>query len=73
MKKLTYKLVVITLMTPGFSSQGYGQAGQEVGSWFVYNGFYNFNPKFELFPESQLRTYETLGNAQIFFSQANSR
>ena len=46
MKKLTYKLVVITLMTPGFSSQGYGQAGQEVGSWFVYNGFYNFNPKF---------------------------
>jgi hypothetical protein len=38
-----------------------------VGSWYIYNGFFNLNPKVELFFESQARLYEPISNIQVFF------
>ncbi len=46
---------------------GYGQSEDKLGSWFIYNGFFNLNPKIELFFETQVRTWETFGNPENFF------
>lgn len=46
---------------------GYGQSEDKLGSWYIYNGFFNINPKVELFFETQLRTYETFSNPETFF------
>jgi hypothetical protein len=45
---------------------GLAQEGEKLGSWFTYNGFYNINPRLELFFETQVRTYEAFGNRQTF-------
>ncbi|WP_281616291.1 DUF2490 domain-containing protein [Flammeovirga sp. SubArs3] len=39
----------------------------KLGSWYVYNGFYKLSPKWELFFEGQLRTYEFISEPQSFF------
>lgn len=44
-----------------------GESEDELGSWYIYNGFFNFTPKFELFFESQLRTWEVISNQETFF------
>ena len=65
-KKL--KNLVIFGLLFGLSSSGYGQSSEDkLGSWFIYNGFFNINPKVELFFESQLRTWETFSNPETFF------
>ena len=65
-KKL--KNIVIFSLLFGLSSSGYGQSSEDkLGSWFIYNGFFNINPKVELFFESQLRTWETFSNPETFF------
>jgi hypothetical protein len=38
-----------------------------LGSWYIYNGFFNVSPKVELFFETQLRTWEVISNPQVFF------
>ena len=43
------------------------QEGDKPGSWYVYNGFLKFSPKFEIFVESQWRTYEPIDNTQTIF------
>ena len=43
------------------------QGDDELGSWFIYNGFFNINPKVELFFETQLRNWETFSNPETFF------
>lgn len=48
-------------------TKGMSQEGKELGSWYVYNGFFNFSSKFELFAETQVRTWEPINNAQSFF------
>ena len=52
------------------SNQTFSQDEDKLGSWYIYNGFFNFTPKIELFVESQLRTYELISNAQTFFIRA---
>lgn len=65
-KKL--KNLVIFSVLIGLSSSAYGQSSEdELGSWFIYNGFFNINPKVELFFETQLRTWETFSNPENFF------
>ncbi|RLD20330.1 MAG: hypothetical protein DRI71_10535 [Bacteroidetes bacterium] len=60
-------LVIFTLLF-GLSSSVYGQSSEDkLGSWYIYNGFFNFNPTFELFVESQLRNWETFSNPENFF------
>jgi len=49
------------------SVTGYGQSEDKLGSWFIYNGFFNVSPKVELFFETQLRNYEVVSNPEVFF------
>lgn len=42
-------------------------SSDKLGSWYIYNGFFKFTPQFEIFFESQLRTYEVLSNPETFF------
>jgi hypothetical protein len=48
-------------------SESHGQSEDELGSWYIYNGFFNFSPKVELFFETQLRNWETFSNPETFF------
>ena len=38
-----------------------------LGAWYIYNGFFNVSPTFELFFETQLRTWEVVNDPQVFF------
>jgi len=49
------------------SAPGYGQSEDKLGSWYIYNGFFNINPKVEIFFETQLRNYEVFSNPEVFF------
>ncbi|MBB6462281.1 DUF2490 domain-containing protein [Flammeovirga kamogawensis] len=62
MKKL---FVILSLLICQLS---YAQEeSSSLGSWYVYNGFYQLSPKFELFFEGQMRTYEFASEPQSFF------
>ena len=58
---------VIILTFSIISSDAFGQSESELGSWFIYNEFFNITPKIEVFFESQLRTYEIISNPEVFF------
>lgn len=45
----------------------FGQAEDKLGTWFIYNGSFYFNPEVEFFFETQLRLYEPLSNREEFF------
>jgi hypothetical protein len=60
--KLCFILLLITIPKLSFS-----QSEDKLGSWYIYNGFFKFNPKYELFFDAQLRTYEVLSNPETFF------
>ena len=47
--------------------ESFAQSEDKLGSWFIYNGFFNINPKIELFFETQLRNWETFRNPENFF------
>ena len=49
------------------SFKSFGQSEDKLGSWYIYNGFFNINPKVELFFETQLRNYEVFSNPETFF------
>ena len=63
MNKKLIGLVLIIL----FTTKVFGQSEDKLGSWYIYNGFYKFTPKFELFFETQLRNYEVVSNPETFF------
>ncbi len=62
--KRLYLVIILILMC---LTEGISQEGEKLGSWYVYNGFFNFSPKFELFAETQIRTWEPVNNIQNFF------
>jgi len=39
----------------------------KLGAWYIYNGFFKFTPKAELFVETQLRNYEVFSNTEAVF------
>jgi len=45
----------------------FGQAQDNLGSWYIYNGSFYFVPQIEFFFETQLRLYEPLSNREEFF------
>lgn len=65
-KKYFPKIVFLLLLTylPHASN---AQSEDKLGSWFIYNGFFNVSPKVELFFETQLRNWETFSNPENFF------
>lgn len=64
-KPMQKKLILILIL---FINQFiYAQEEPSLGSWYVYNGFYELSPKFELFFEAQLRTYEFASQPQSVF------
>lgn len=46
---------------------GFAQAEDKLGAWYIYNGSFYPDPKIELFFESQIRFYEVISNKQEFF------
>ena len=64
-KHLFHGLCMIAVLS--VSKPIFAQSEDELGAWYIYNGFYNFSPKFELFFESQLRTYEVASQKETFF------
>lgn len=61
--KKTLLFLAVSLIT----FQAIGQSEDKLGSWYIYNGFFKFTPKFEVFFETQLRNYEVLSNPETFF------
>lgn len=61
------KKFLLLIIFSAFLGLAYGQSEDKLGSWYIYNGFYKFTPKFEVFLESQLRNYEVLSNPETFF------
>ena len=66
--KIKFSLIICSIVF--ISNQTFSQEEDKLGSWYIYNGFFNFTPKFELFVESQLRTWEVVSNNQSFFIRA---
>ena len=71
MKKIKFrsvlKLYFIISIFIVSSNQTKAQEENPLGSWYIYNGFFNVSPKVELFFETQLRTWEVISNPQVFF------
>lgn len=63
-------LCLIFFLLTSLLTKTYSQEGDKLGSWYVYNGFYKITPKFEIFAESQVRTWEPIDNIQNFFARA---
>jgi hypothetical protein len=57
-------LLLLVLISNLVSAQN---AEDKLGSWYIYNGFFKLTPQFEVFFESQLRTYEMVSNPETFF------
>jgi hypothetical protein len=61
------KTIFLLLVTTIPFSESHSQSDSKLGSWYIYNGFFNFSPKVELFFETQLRLWETFNNPETFF------
>lgn len=61
------KLWSVIIILIGSFNQATAQEENPLGSWYIYNGFFNVSPKVELFFETQLRTWEVISNPQVFF------
>lgn len=61
------KTIFLILVTTITFSESHSQSDSKLGSWYIYNGFFNFSPKLELFFETQLRLWETFSNPETFF------
>ncbi|NNK75493.1 MAG: DUF2490 domain-containing protein [Maribacter sp.] len=60
------RLVIVGFLLLFFAISN-AQEGDKLGSWYIYNGFFKFSPKTELFFETQWRTYEPIQNSQTLF------
>ncbi len=58
-------LIIISLIGSPYSL--HAQEKHPLGSWYIYNGFFNFSPTFELFIETQVRTWKVISEPQVFF------
>jgi uncharacterized protein DUF2490 len=65
-KRVTEHIIFIFLLLI-ISFPSFSQSNEKLGSWYIYNGFFNLNPKIELFFETQLRTWEPVNNPESFF------
>ena len=43
------------------------KAEDHLGAWYIYNGFFDIAPRFEVFVELQLRNYEVFQNPETYF------
>ncbi len=62
----TYWVWLFLAFILGNASHAEAQEDYPLGSWYIYNGFFNFSPKTELFFETQLRTWEVVDDPQTF-------
>ena len=62
-----YNIVLIFVIAVLQAFPTCGQSEDKLGSWYIYNGFFNFTPKYQLFFETQLRTYEVISDPETFF------
>ena len=65
MKKLiSFLFSLFILQNTAIGQQS--QPEKQLGTWTVYNGFFNLSPKYELFIESQLRTWQPYQNIETW-------
>lgn len=65
--KILFRHLLIMFIFLSSLLQAHAQEKNPLGSWYIYNGFFNFSPTFELFLESQVRTWEVVRDPQVFF------
>jgi len=53
-----------------FAQDQQESAENKLGAWYIYNGFFEFSPKSEVFIESHIRTWETFSNIENYFFRA---
>lgn len=63
--KIKTTLSLLTLLF----TYNFAYSQSDLGAWYVYNGFYKVAPKWEVFFETQARTYEPIQNLQSFFAR----
>ena len=61
------KKIALLFLLVALGKQAFSQSEDKLGSWYIYNGFFKFSPKVELFFETQLRNYEVFDNPETFF------
>jgi hypothetical protein len=66
-QKLNLWGIVVLLVCSSMYAKADEPDSYPLGAWYIYNGFFNFSPTFELFVESQLRTWEVFDDPQVFF------
>jgi len=59
--------IILVFLISNWNNIAFGQSEDKLGSWYIYNGFFNVSPKVELFFETQLRNYEVFSNPETFF------
>jgi len=59
-------LLFSILILHGFAFGQQKNPEKELGTWTIYNGFFNLSPKYELFIESQLRTWQLYNNIEAW-------
>jgi hypothetical protein len=67
LRKLKLWVIVVFLVCSSMLAIADEPDSYPLGAWYIYNGFFNFSPTFELFVESQLRTWEVFDDPQVFF------
>ena len=67
LKLASYSLIPLFFLLVFSPLRTEAQDKYPLGSWYIYNGFFNVSPKVELFFETQLRTWEVASNPQVFF------
>lgn len=63
--RISLSLLILIAISASFNARA--QSEDQLGSWYIYNGFFNVSPKVELFFETQLRNWETFSNPENFF------
>lgn len=63
--RLNSLLIVIASLLIGLSPVK--AQDNDLGAWYIYNGFFKFNPKVEIFFETQWRNNEVFANPEAFF------
>lgn len=58
---------ILAVLLLNINFQVDAQPEDELGSWYIYNGFYKLSPRLELFAETQFRMYEPINNIETFF------
>lgn len=64
--RLGRRLLLAIILFLLISVTGYGQSEDKIGSWYIYNEFFNISPKVELFLKPNLETMKCSATWKLF-------